>query len=207
MPKEISEKKKRKILEKMRQKQQKIEKLLATGNPKYERKIRKLKEEVVKMGKFALRGGKLEKIDDEENQQQERQVPPRPEDYSPSPFPEGVREPPKMARPSPNEQRRFEENIRQTVREMPQPPRPPPAPIPPEYRQAYGQEYAMPPPQRDTNIKVVIRLLEAQVVEATVPESQLNNFIQDLATAVDNSTVIQIGRQVINGRHIIFFHF
>jgi len=175
-----------------------------------EKQKSKIKEEMIKMGKLALRDGKLEKVEEEKvvqtNNQQEPAGSPfvnAPSQAAQQPMPP-VPEPqqaPQMPPPPAPEPQQAPQQPMQT--QMPQQaPMQPQMPQQPQMQQSQIQQA---PVQEPAMLGVVITLTNGDSLRVAVPEQNFSMFVQDIDTAIANNTTFRLGQQFISGRHILFY--
>jgi len=143
---------------------------------KLEQQKIKVREEMEKMAKLALRDGKLQPI--EETEQPKTEVSQSQQTYQQQP------------------QQSYQQQPQQTYQQQAPPPVQQQAP-PPVQQQA-------PPPQPPETIDVVITLINGEVLTVGVPTTELEVFMDAVNQAVQTPNMLKLGRQEISGRHILF---
>jgi hypothetical protein len=170
---------------------------------KKQKKIDALKEEMKKMAsKLKFENGKLVKAESEPKQSQE-----------PNPF-----EQQSQAQQQQQMQQQQSEQLHTiTPPQMPpqqmqqqMPPQQMQQQMPPQMQQQMQQQM----PQQQMQQQAPSRLVEVNVVlttgenlPVTLEQDQVQAFLNELAERVDNKTSMQIGRRIINTRHILYFEF
>lgn len=150
--------------------------------------MEKLEEEIEKMGKLALKDGKLQNVDNETNQQA----------YNSSPQQESYRQqPPVQSQPQQQvpPQHNFFQEFPQQAYQQPQ-----------SQPMQQPQMYASRPAPQPQHVRAIIVLSTGEKIEALVEAQSIQAFISDINNAIENETSIQIGPHVVNGRYIVKFH-
>ena len=189
----------------------------------------KLKEELIKMAKLALEGGKIVERKEEQapikpegvpTPQHSEVVPEELQEVGPNPFEEiplGKPIPQELRQPR-TSQPRYEEHIQQQPIQQ-QPGYEQPYQQPYQQSQQAPQGYYPPQPQQEqyqpqfqqqesqADIDVVVNIYNLEPIIASVPASQIEGFVEELSEAINNQAVFQIGSDVLNGRYIISFSY
>jgi len=209
---------KEKLHEQIKKKKEKLIKLNKKPN-KNSKKIKKLEEELIKMAKIELKDGKLQKIEDVEV------VPETLPPLSEAPVPQGqpVEQPyrQQMRQPMPEPVQQYQQPAPQQYQQ----------PAPQQYQQPAPQQYQQPEPEpvqqyqqpqnpfqemqrqnygaprQPESIPIYIRLTEDEEINVVIPVSEIDNFLNALAEAIATNTVLQVGNDIISGRHIIFYRY
>jgi hypothetical protein len=194
-----------------------------------------LKEEIIKMGKYILKDGKLVKNDNTE-QQEGTQMPEnieRTPEPQPQPQPQqyqGEQVPQQFQGQVPQQQ--FQEQVpqqqfqepgilqqqypgpgipQQQYQEEPIPPQYQREPIPQQYPGQFPQFQGQVPPQyqeqNNSDIGVTIKLVEGKSLSVKIPSSNAEDFINEISNAISTKTTMQINNTIINGRYIVYFSF
>jgi len=172
------EKQQEKTLKQLKKKQQQFD--------FYENQAKKLKEEMIKMGKLALRGGKVVKADDTPMGEQMQQAPPGFIPAPPSPQAQELQQPPAQQPP-----------------QFQQPPGPNPYPQQP-IQQPVQQTFQQ-PVQEPQAVEAKVILVSGEPITVTIPVSELAGFIRAIDTSINDQTVIELGQYRINGRNIVYY--
>lgn len=200
---------KRKTENKPLSKEEEDKKVLEDIKTKKEQII-KLKKEIVDMGKYALKDGKLVKTEDIEPQ-----VPQPPQQQAQPVQQQYV---PPVQQPTDVQEAQYYEAVRKTVIPTPQPRQ-----MPQEYAAPYPivspeedfviqeprQQQYQPQPrqqvQRVENIIVHIEMITGQVIQLEVELEKLQSFIEDMNGAIDGQTSLPLGNKTINGRNVVSY--
>jgi hypothetical protein len=210
--------KEEKILEKIREKKKEID---------------KLKEDVNNMAKLVLKDGKLQKVESATPPQKEIPTPPSPPDelnmnLKPKYSEEDMRreynkmieaiapasmqqqyQQPQMAPQPPN----YEPAPRQNPPQFVPPPQRPqfrqPQYAPVEEQPQYYQQPQQPQyrPQPEQVVQITIVLCNEGTLQFSVPLSALENYINTLNNAMEQSKVIVIEDYIVNARNIVMYKY
>ena len=161
-------------------------------------------EEIIKMGKYVLKDGKMVLKNENEQVTQNIEQPMPYENQAPAqvpqpPMPQQVQEQVPMTE---------EELLRyqQIQAQVPQPPMPQQVPQPP-----MPQQVPQPPMPQQVPQEVLIQLVlsNGEVLDLPIPETEISAFIQMLNERIINRTTIElnIGNQtrVLSGAHIVSY--
>lgn len=186
------DKQKEKALKKIKRNQQYIESL--------KKEIGKKEEEIVKMGRLALKDGKVVPADNKESHKEMPEPPASTPQYQEQPMPQQQEQP--MPVPPQAEHPAFQQ---QPLQSAPQ--------VPPQYN-TYSERPSMPSQEQyipraapvSEPIDVNIVLVTGQQIKVQVPENEVGNFLGALEEAVNKQILLPIGKQMVNGRNIVFFN-
>lgn len=159
-------KKKEAQLEAIRKEEEKMQKRL-------DEEKEKIKEDIRKMAKLALKDGKLQPVEDTTD------VPPaQPADDG---YPQQMQQPmPPPPMPPPH---------------MQAPPMQPP--------QQQRQQMPPPQMSQQPPVRVQIVLYDKSLVNIEVNVEELNGFMESIAEAISDQATFQIGNRILNGRYIV----